>query len=149
MILFLQLNMMKKETEVLDILIIQLYGNSFRRFAQTQYYCNLHEEITGVGHRVVAGGEYFKESAVIGQKEIEQIEELSALAPLHNPAHVAAMRAFEEVLPEVLNVAVFDTAFHTTMPKHAYLYPIPQKYYTDYKVRKYGSSWNKPLLCSA
>lgn len=61
------------------------------------------------------------------------------MAPLHNPAHVAAMRAFEEVLPEVLNVAVFDTAFHTTMPKHAYLYPIPQKYYTDYKVRKYGA----------
>ncbi|MGZ7234550.1 acetate kinase, partial [Streptococcus pyogenes] len=60
-----------------------------------------YEEITGIGHRVVAGGEIFKESAVIGQEEIQQIEELSALAPLHNPAHVAAIRAFEEVLPEV------------------------------------------------
>jgi acetate kinase len=87
----------------------------------------------------VAGGEIFKESAIIGQKEIQQIEELSALAPLHNPAHVAAIRAFEDVLPDVLNVAVFDTAFHTTMPKHAYLYPIPQKYYTENKVRKYGA----------
>ena len=98
-----------------------------------------YDEITGIGHRVVAGGEIFKESAVIGSKEIQQIEDLSALAPLHNPAHVAAIRAFEDVLPDVLNVAVFDTAFHTTMPKHAYLYPIPQKYYTENKVRKYGA----------
>lgn len=129
----------KKETEVLDIpnhtVAVKILLEDLLRHNIIATY----EEITGVGHRVVAGGEYFKESAVIGQKEIEQIEELSALAPLHNPAHVAAMRAFEEVLPEVLNVAVFDTAFHTTMPKHTYLYPIPQKYYTDYKVRKYGA----------
>lgn len=98
-----------------------------------------YEEITGIGHRVVAGGEIFKESTIIGKKEIEQIEELSALAPLHNPAHVSAIRAFEEVLPDVLNVAVFDTAFHSTMQPHTYLYPIPQKYYTDYQVRKYGA----------
>jgi len=129
----------KKETEVLDIpnhtVAVKILLEDLLRHNIIATY----EEITGVGHRVVAGGEYFKESAVIGQKEIEQIEELSALAPLHNPAHVAAMRAFEEVMPEVLNVAVFDTAFHTTMPKHTYLYPIPQKYYTDYKVRKYGA----------
>ena len=129
----------KKETEVLDIpnhtVAVKILLEDLLRHNIIATY----EETTGVGHRVVAGGEYFKESAVIGQKEIEQIEELSALAPLHNPAHVAAMRAFEEVLPEVLNVAVFDTAFHTTMPKHTYLYPIPQKYYTDYKVRKYGA----------
>ncbi len=129
----------KKETEVLDIpnhtVAVKILLEDLLRHNIIATY----EEITGVGHRVVAGGEYFKEAAVIGQKEIEQIEELSALAPLHNPAHVAAMRAFEEVLPEVLNVAVFDTAFHTTMPKHTYLYPIPQKYYTDYKVRKYGA----------
>lgn len=98
-----------------------------------------YDEITGVGHRVVAGGEIFKESTVIGEKEIQEIEELSALAPLHNPAHVAAMRAFQEVLPNVTNVAVFDTAFHTTMPAVAYRYPISNRYYDDYQVRKYGA----------
>ncbi|WP_422803838.1 acetate kinase [Streptococcus sp. FT1-106] len=98
-----------------------------------------YDEITGVGHRVVAGGEIFKESTVIGEKEIQEIEELSALAPLHNPAHVAAMRAFQEVLPNVTNVAVFDTAFHTTMPAVAYRYPIANRYYDDYQVRKYGA----------
>ncbi|WP_159544721.1 acetate kinase [Streptococcus halichoeri] len=98
-----------------------------------------YSEITGVGHRVVAGGEIFKESTVIGEKEIQLIEELSALAPLHNPAHVAAMRAFQEVLPKVTNVAVFDTAFHTSMPAVAYRYPIANRYYEDYQVRKYGA----------
>ena len=98
-----------------------------------------YDEITGVGHRVVAGGEIFKESTVIGEKEIQEIEELSALAPLHNPAHVAAMRAFQEVLPNVTNVDVFDTAFHTTMPAVAYRYPIANRYYDDYQVRKYGA----------
>ncbi len=98
-----------------------------------------YDEITGVGHRVVAGGEEFKESTVIGESEIQKIDELSALAPLHNPAHVAAMRAFQEVLPEVTNVAVFDTAFHTSMPAVAYRYPIANKYYEDYQVRKYGA----------
>lgn len=98
-----------------------------------------YDEITGVGHRVVAGGEEFKESTVIGEAEIQKIDELSALAPLHNPAHVAAMRAFQEVLPEVTNVAVFDTAFHTSMPAVAYRYPIANKYYEDYQVRKYGA----------
>lgn len=98
-----------------------------------------YDEITGVGHRVVAGGEIFKESALIGEKEIQEIEDLSPLAPLHNPAHVAAMRAFQEVLPAVTNVAVFDTAFHTTMPAVAYRYPIANKYYDNYQVRKYGA----------
>lgn len=96
-------------------------------------------EITGVGHRVVAGGEYFKESALVDDKVVEQVEELSALAPLHNPAAAAGIRAFREILPDITSVCVFDTAFHTTMQPHTYLYPIPQKYYTDYKVRKYGA----------
>lgn len=96
-------------------------------------------EITGVGHRVVAGGEVFKDSVVITDEALKQIEDLSSLAPLHNPANAAGIRAFKDILPDVTSVAVFDTAFHTSMPKHAYLYPIPQKYYTDYKVRKYGA----------
>lgn len=98
-----------------------------------------YQEITGVGHRVVAGGEYFKESALVDEKVIEQVEELSLLAPLHNPGAAAGIRAFRDILPDITSVVVFDTSFHTTMPKYAYLYPIPQKYYRDYKVRKYGA----------
>ncbi len=96
----------KKESEVLDIPNHTVAVKILLEDLLKHNIIAAYEEITGIGHRVVAGGEYFKESAVISQQEIEQIEELSALAPLHNPAHVAAMRAFEEVLPEVLNVAV-------------------------------------------
>ncbi|MEY8435363.1 acetate kinase [Streptococcus hyointestinalis] len=98
-----------------------------------------YDEITGVGHRVVAGGEYFKKSALVTEEVIEQVEELSLLAPLHNPGAAAGIRAFREILPDIVSVVVFDTSFHTTMPRHAYLYPIPQKYYQKYKVRKYGA----------
>lgn len=129
----------KKESETLDIPNHTVAVKILLEDLLKHHIIEQYEEITGIGHRVVAGGEIFKESAIIGQKEIQQIEDLSALAPLHNPAHVAAIRAFEEVLPDVLNVAVFDTAFHATMPEHAYLYPIPQKYYTENKVRKYGA----------
>ncbi|MGV3110080.1 acetate kinase [Streptococcus pluranimalium] len=97
------------------------------------------DEITGVGHRVVAGGEIFKESTLIDDKVLAQIEELSALAPLHNPANAAGIRAFKEILPDITSVAVFDTAFHSTMQEPTYLYPIPRKYYTDLQVRKYGA----------
>lgn len=96
-------------------------------------------EITGVGHRVVAGGEIFKESALIDDQVLTQIEDLSSLAPLHNPANAAGIRAFKDILPDITSVAVFDTAFHTTMPEYAYMYPIPQKYYKENKVRKYGA----------
>jgi acetate kinase len=98
-----------------------------------------YDEITGVGHRVVAGGEDFKESVLLDEATIARIEELSSLAPLHNPANVAGIRAFKEILPDITSVAVFDTAFHTTMPDVAYRYSIPNKYYTDYAVRKYGA----------
>ncbi|WP_373761121.1 acetate kinase [Streptococcus ferus] len=96
-------------------------------------------EITGVGHRVVAGGEDFKESCLIGDAEIDKIEALSALAPLHNPAHVAGIRAFKELLPDITSVAVFDTAFHASMPEVSYRYPLPTKYYEEYQARKYGA----------
>lgn len=129
----------KKESETLDIhdhhQAVKILLEDLIRFEIIASY----DEITGIGHRIVAGGEIFKESTIIGEKEILEIEELSALAPLHNPAHVAAIRAFEEVLPEVLNVAVFDTAFHTTMPAKAYRYPVPKAYYTENQVRKYGA----------
>ncbi|WP_049618576.1 acetate kinase [Streptococcus sp. X13SY08] len=100
---------------------------------------NDYNEIIGVGHRVVAGGEDFKESVVIDDEALAKIEKLSALAPLHNPANAAGIRAFKDILPDITSVAVFDTAFHTTMEDYTYLYPIPQKYYTDNQVRKYGA----------
>lgn len=97
------------------------------------------DEITGVGHRVVAGGEYFKKSAVIDDEAIEMIDKLAEFAPLHNPAEATVIRVFQKVLPHALNVAVFDTSFHTTMPKENYLYSIPMAYYEKYKARKYGA----------
>lgn len=98
-----------------------------------------YDEITGVGHRVVAGGEYFKDSALVTDKVIQQVEELSMLAPLHNPGAALGIRAFKEILPDITSVVVFDTAFHATMPEVAYRYPIANRYYTDYKIRKYGA----------
>ena len=98
-----------------------------------------YDEITGVGHRVVAGGDYFKESALVTDKVIQQVEELSMLAPLHNPGAALGIKAFKEILPDITSVVVFDTAFHMTMPEVAYRYPIANRYYTDYKIRKYGA----------
>lgn len=98
-----------------------------------------YDEITGVGHRVVAGGEIFKESTVITDEVLQQIDDLSLLAPLHNPGAILGIRAFKELLPNIISVAVFDTAFHTSMPEVAYRYPIANSYYTDYQVRKYGA----------
>ncbi|MDO4634766.1 MAG: acetate kinase [Streptococcus sp.] len=98
-----------------------------------------YDEITGVGHRVVAGGEIFKESTVITDEVLQQIDDLSLLAPLHNPGAILGIRAFKELLPNIISVAVFDTAFHTSMPEVAYRYPIANRYYTDYQVRKYGA----------
>ncbi|MDR0921953.1 MAG: acetate kinase [Lactobacillales bacterium] len=97
------------------------------------------KEITGVGHRIVAGGEYFKESVIVSDAVLEKIEELSELAPLHNPANAAGIRAFKKVLPDITSVAVFDTAFHSTMPEVNYRYGIPKEYYDKYKARKYGA----------
>lgn len=98
-----------------------------------------YDEITGVGHRVVAGGEFFKDSTVITDDVLTKIEELSELAPLHNPANAMGIKAFKNLLPDITSVAVFDTSFHTTMPKHNYLYSIPMEYYEKYAARKYGA----------
>lgn len=98
-----------------------------------------YDEITGVGHRVVAGGEDFKDSVVITDDVLAKIEELSELAPLHNPANAMGIKAFKKILPEITSVAVFDTSFHTTMPKKNYLYSIPMEYYDKYAARKYGA----------
>ena len=96
------------------------------------------DELHGVGHRVTHGGELFAESAIINDDVIEKIASLSALAPLHNPANLAGIKAFFKVLPNIHAVAVFDTAFHQTMPKSSYLYSLPFEYYENFSIRKYG-----------
>lgn len=96
------------------------------------------DEIGAIGHRIVHGGEKFSQSVIIDDKVIEEIEKCIDLAPLHNPAGVAGIKAAQNVLPNVPMVAVFDTAFHQTMPAKAYIYQIPYRYYTSYKIRKYG-----------
>jgi acetate kinase len=98
-----------------------------------------YSEITGVGHRVVAGGEIFQDSALIDDKVLKQIEDLKEYAPLHNPANATGIRAFKKVLPDITSVAVFDTSFHETLPEKNYLYSIPYEYYEKYGARKYGA----------
>lgn len=97
------------------------------------------DEITAIGHRVVHGGEKFKESTIVTEEVKKGIEEAITFAPLHNPAHLQGIKACEEYLPGKPNVAVFDTAFHQTMSKDRYLYPIPYEYYEKYGIRKYGA----------
>ncbi len=96
------------------------------------------KEINAVGHRVVHGGEYFANSVVITPEVKEAIQKCAELAPLHNPANLIGIDACEKIMPGVPQVAVFDTAFHQTMPERAYLYAIPYEYYEKYKIRRYG-----------
>ncbi|PRO64237.1 acetate kinase [Alkalicoccus urumqiensis] len=95
-------------------------------------------DIDGIGHRVVHGGEKFNDSVLITEDVIQGIEDVSELAPLHNPANLTGIRAFQEILPNIPSVAVFDTAFHQTMPEESYLYSLPYEYYEKYGIRKYG-----------
>lgn len=98
-----------------------------------------YDEITAVGHRVVAGGEFFKDSAVINDDVIKKIDELSEYAPLHDPAELIGIKAFRKVLPNAFAVAVFDTSFHVNMPKMNALYSVPYEWYEKYGARKYGA----------
>ena len=94
--------------------------------------------LCGVGHRVVHGGEYFAESTLIDDQVMAAIEDVSRLAPLHNPSALLGIRAVRALLPEAPQVAVFDTAFHQTMPARAYRYAVPDEWYSRYGVRRYG-----------
>ena len=96
------------------------------------------DEIAAIGHRVVHGGEYFKESVLIDEIVIKHIEDCSALAPLHNPAHLMGIKACSEQMPKTPMVAVFDTAFHQSMEARAYMYGVPYEWYEKHKVRRYG-----------
>ena len=100
------------------------------------------DEISGVGHRVVQGGEFFKDSTLVDGPDgvvVKKIAELADLAPLHNPAHIIGIKAFYKALPNVPEVVVFDTVFHQTMPEEAYMYATPYEWYEKYGIRKYGA----------
>ncbi len=106
------------------------------------------EELSGVGHRVVHGGEYFDRSVLVDDEVIRIIDELSALAPLHNPAAVMGIKAIKQLLPNVPQVVAFDTAFHQTMKPEAFLYALPMEQYTKYKIRRYGFHGTSHLFVS-
>lgn len=96
------------------------------------------DEIEGVGHRMVHGGQEFTESVVLTEDVLERVSKYNELAPLHNPANIMGVKAFMKALPNTIQVGVFDTAFHTTMKEAEYLYPVPYEWYEKYGVRKYG-----------
>lgn len=97
------------------------------------------DEITAVGHRVVAGGEYFKSSAVVDDDVIAKIDEIADFAPLHNPANLMGIKAFKKVLPNAFSLAAFDTSFHQSIPEENFLYSVPYEWYEKFGVRRYGA----------
>jgi acetate kinase len=99
---------------------------------------NILNSIVGIGHRVVHGGEQFSASTLLNDNNIAALKTLNHLAPLHNPVNMLGIEACQKLLPLLPQVAVFDTAFHQTLPEHAYLYAVPKAWYEDYGVRKYG-----------
>ena len=119
----------KDHSEAVKILIDELINNKV---------ISSLNELDGVGHRLVHGGEKYTDSVIITDEVIDTVKELIPLAPLHNPANLTGVKAFMDVLPNTPNVGVFDTAFHQTMKKEQYLYSVPYSWYSDYKVRKYG-----------
>ena len=96
------------------------------------------DEISAVGHRVLHGGHRFTKSVVVDEKVLDGIRECIPLGPLHNPPNLMGIEACQSLMPKVKQVAVFDTAFHQTMPEHAFMYALPMEYYTKYNIRRYG-----------
>ena len=120
---------LKNHTEAVEVLLDELIKHGAVKSL---------DEIKGVGHRVVHGGEKYKDSVLITDEVIQDIIDMTKFASLHHPGNLAGIRALKEVLPNVPMVAVYDTAFHQTMPKENYMYPVPYEWYTRYGVRKYG-----------
>jgi len=120
---------LKDHDEAVSVLIQELFENNVVKSL---------DEISGIGHRVVHGGNKYTSSVIITDEVIKDIEDLSSLAPLHNPAHIMGMRACIKLIPSAVQVAIFDTAFHQTMSEEAYMYAVPYEWYTNYNVRKYG-----------
>ena len=120
---------LKNHAEAAEVLIEELLKNKVVESL---------DEVKGVGHRVLHGGEKYSDSVLITDEVIESIKELTKLGPLHHPGNLAGIEALKAVLPEVPMVAVYDTAFHQTMPEKNYMYPVPYEWYVKYGVRKYG-----------
>ena len=120
---------LKDHTDAVEVLIDELLKHKAVKSL---------DEIKGVGHRVLHGGEKYSDSVIITDEVIDDIKELTKLGPLHHPGNLAGIEAMKKALPNVPMVAVYDTAFHQTMPKENYLYPVPYEWYTNYGVRKYG-----------
>lgn len=118
--------------EALEIILNQLLHKNYG-------VINSLKEINAIGHRIVHGGEIFKGSCIVNEDVVEKIAQCGEFAPLHNPAAVLGIKACKKIMPDIPMVTVFDTAFHQTMPKTSYLYPIPYEYYEKYRVRKYGA----------
>ncbi|MBQ6776204.1 MAG: acetate kinase [Synergistaceae bacterium] len=97
------------------------------------------DEINGAGHRIVSGGDYFKESVLVNDEVMDALRKCIPLAPLHNPGHIMGIEAIQHALPKLKNVIVFDTAFHQTMPDYAYMYGLPWEFYETHRVRRYGA----------
>lgn len=117
---------LKNHEEALEEIILILKEN------------NLFEDLSRIIHRAVHGGELFKDTAIIDSSLISKMKELIPLAPLHNPANIEGMELMNKLLPKIKQYAVFDTAYHTTMPEQAYLYPVPYSWYKEHGVRRYG-----------
>ncbi len=120
---------LKNHTEAVEVLIDELLKNKAIKSL---------DEIKGVGHRVVHGAEKYKDSVLITEDVIRDIQEMTKFAPLHHPGNLAGIEAMKKALPNVPMVAVYDTAFHQTMPEFNYMYPVPMEWYEKYGVRKYG-----------
>lgn len=116
-------------SEAVKVLIDELFKNNIIESL---------DEIDGIGHRVLHGGEKYSDSVIITDEVIEDVKSLTKLGPLHHPGNLAGIEALKEVMPNVPMVAVFDTAFHQTMPEKNYMYPVPMDWYKEHKVRKYG-----------
>ncbi len=112
--------------------------NSLVKILITMKIINQIDEIEGIGHRVVHSGPKYTDSVIIDEQVIANLNEISSLAPLHNPANIIAIMAFKNILPQIKVIAVFDTTFHQTMPKEFFLYPVPYEWYQNYGIRKYG-----------
>jgi len=122
---------MPTHKEAIEIVLDQLTNGD-------EKVINNIDEISSIGHRVVHGGEYFSKSVIIDDDVLSKLEKLIPLAPLHNPAHIMGIKICKELMPSKPNIAVFDTAFHQTMPASAYMYAVPYADYKDHGVRKYG-----------
>ncbi len=131
---------LKDHKEAFNILIKELIDNGV---------VEKLEDIKGVGHRVVQGGSYFDKTVVVDEEVIAKIDELSVLAPLHNPAAIIGIRASQEVMPEAVQTVVFDTAFHQTMAEETYLYALPREWAEKYKIRRYGAHGTSHKYVSA